>query len=145
MGRTEQIQWHYARCVTHLVRLRMLARDLPGAPVMSKVIQETTLATSAILAEAEAGFCAALTPAADGQHGSANASLLATRLARLETAAENVVAAAREGDTAALRQHLRRFDALTTAIWTVWLSALTPARSPARSNRTSAIPMSTGG
>jgi hypothetical protein len=145
MGRTEQIQWHYARCAAHLVRLRMLARDLPGAPVVSSVIQETTLATSAILAEAEAGFCAALTPAADGLHSSGNASLLATRLARLETAAENAVAAARQGDTAALRQHLRRFDALTTAIWTVWVSALTPARSPAPGRRMSAYPMSTGG
>jgi pyridoxal biosynthesis lyase PdxS len=61
----EQMRWHHARCVTHLVRLRMLARDLAGVPVMSGVIQEIVTATSAILAEAEAGYCAVLIPAAE--------------------------------------------------------------------------------
>jgi len=56
----------------------------------------------------------------DGGHGGSRvARFLAARLARLAAAADYVVTAARDGNAVALRQHLRRFDALTSALWTV--------------------------
>jgi hypothetical protein len=41
------------------------------------------------------------------------------RLDRLAVAAEDAIAAARAGDPGEMRGHLRRFDALTSALWTV--------------------------
>jgi hypothetical protein len=136
MSTTEQMRQHQARCVPHRVRLRMLAHDLADAPVTSRVLYETAQETSAILAEAKAGCRTALTPAADGRHSSGNASLLRTRLVRLEAAADDAVAAAQGRDTAALRQHLSRFDALTAAMWTVLPSIFTPARPRTQGRRT---------
>ncbi len=135
MGVTEQMRQHQERCVLHQVRLRMLVHDLTGALVTSRVIYETAQGTSAIVAEAKAGCRTALAPAAGGRHGSGHASLLGTRLARLEAAADDAVAAARASDTAALRQHLGRFDALTAAIWTVLPSVFTPARPRSQGRR----------
>ena len=110
-----------------IVRLRMLAHDLAGAPVTSQVIHQTAQETSAIVAAAKAGCHTVLAPAADGRPGAGHACLLRTRLARLEAAAADAVAAARDNDTAALRQHLGRFDALTAAIWAVLPAASTRA------------------
>ncbi len=138
MGATEQMRKHQARCVPHQVRLRMLAHDLTGAPVTSRVIHQTAQETSAIVAEAKVGYRTALAPAADGRLGSGNASLLGARLARLEAAADDAVAAARDSDTAALRQHLGRFDALTAAIWTVLPSVFASARPRSSGRRTCA-------
>jgi hypothetical protein len=45
--------------------------------------------------------------------------LLRVRLDWLAAAADDAVAAAREGNSAQMGRHLRRFDALTSAIWTV--------------------------
>jgi hypothetical protein len=63
---------------------------------------------------------------ADDGLRSANLSLLTARQARLEHAAEDAIASAREaargGNVAALRQRLQRFDTLTSAMWTVQLS-----------------------
>jgi hypothetical protein len=44
---------------------------------------------------------------------------LRVRLDRLAVAADAAMTAAREGDSGEMRRHLRRFDALTSAIWTV--------------------------
>jgi hypothetical protein len=41
------------------------------------------------------------------------------RLSRLTAAAGDAVAAAGAGDFSQLRRHLRRFEALTSAIWAV--------------------------
>ena len=46
-------------------------------------------------------------------------TFLRVRLDRLAAAADNAIAAARAGDFGEMRQYLRRFDTLTSAIWTV--------------------------
>lgn len=128
MSASEQIRQNRHRCMPHLAKLRMLAHD-PAAPsATSKVVREITRATNAIMAEATAGYRTALVPAADSSRGSGNPSLLQPRLARLQAAAEDTVAAASHQDAAALRQHVRRFESLTSAIWAVLLSAVAPAR-----------------
>lgn len=123
---------HHTRCAPHLARLRMLAAGQPGAPLPPGVVRQVTEATSVILAEAKAAERAALTPVAGGPHAPGNPSLLAARLTRLENAARDAIASARDGNAAMLRQQLRRFDALTSAMWTVQLSACDPGRSQAR-------------
>ena len=55
---------------------------------------------------------------------------------RLAAAADDAAAAARAGGAAELRRHLRRFDTLTAAIWTVQdaLSVTHPVPGPGRSS-----------
>ena len=79
---------------------------------MAKVAE----ATDAILAEAEA---AGRETRAVGGDGPDPGIFLAVRLSRLAVAAGEAVAAAGAGDFTQLRRHLRRFEALTSAIWTV--------------------------
>jgi hypothetical protein len=118
MSDADQIQDHQARCLADLISLRMLARGEAGMPPPRWVVVEIARATSAILAEAEAAGCAALAAAGGGdKHG--DATFLQVRLDRLATAANDAIAAARAGNSAELRQHLYRFDALTSAIWAV--------------------------
>lgn len=118
MSVTEQIEDHQARCLTQLISLRMLAQTEPGALLPRRVVVEIARATGAVVAEAEAGGQAVLAAAADEpQRG--DGTFLRVRLDRLAAAAEDAVAAARAGDSAELRRHLRRFDTLTAAIWTV--------------------------
>jgi predicted lipid-binding transport protein (Tim44 family) len=118
MSVTEQIEDHQARCLTQLISLRMLAQTEPGALLPRRVVLEIARATGAVVAEAEAGGQAVLAAAADEpQRG--DGTFLRVRLDRLAAAAEDAVAAARAGDSAELRRHLRRFDTLTAAIWTV--------------------------
>ena len=107
---------HQARCVPHLVRLRMLARTEADAPLPWLVADEVIQATEAILAEAEAAGREATTAA---EVGLDTAMFLGARLTRLASAASDAVAAAWMGDFAQLRRHLARFDTLTSAIWTV--------------------------
>jgi hypothetical protein len=114
MTAADEIRDHQERCQPHVLRLRMLALDEAGpAPVAVDVGE----ATGAILAEAEASSRAALA-AADGSHPGAG-TFLRVRLDRLAVAADEAIAAARHGNPADLRLHLRRFEALTAAIWTV--------------------------
>jgi hydrogenase maturation factor HypE len=117
MSVADQRQDHQARCLAHLVSLRMLARDETGMPPPRWVVVEIAKATSAILAEAEAAGHAAL--AAVGGRGRGDETFLRVRLDRLAAAANDAITAARAGDSAELRQHLRRFDVLTSAIWAV--------------------------
>jgi hypothetical protein len=51
--------------------------------------------------------------------GPAPGILLSVRLNRLAAAAGDAVAAAGAGDFTQLRRHLRRFEALTSALWAV--------------------------
>lgn len=58
---------------------------------------------------------------------------LDARLGRLAAAAGEAVAAATDGDLGALRRHVRNFDVLTSALWTVQLELdAAAAPSPAR-------------
>ena len=119
MSLADQIQDHQARCVAPLISLRMLAQGEAGMPLPRWVVTEVTEATGTVLAEAEAGGRAALTVAGvSGGYPRAEA-FLRVRLDRLAAAARDAIAAARAGDAGDLRRHLRRFDALTSAIWTV--------------------------
>jgi hypothetical protein len=134
MSVADQVQDHQARCLTHLISLRMLARDEPGTPPARWAVAEIARATSAILAEAEAAGRAALA-AAGGGHNRGGETFLRVRLDRLAAAAKDAIAAAQAGNPAELRRHLYRFDTLTSAIWTVHdaVYAPPPSQRPARS------------
>jgi hypothetical protein len=131
MSDADQIQDHQARCLADLISLRMLARGEAGMPPPRWVVVEIARATTAILAEAEAAARATLA-AVGGGDTRGDATFLRVRLDRLATAANDAIAAARTGNSAELRQHLHRFDALTSAIWTVHDALYGPrrARSP---------------
>jgi hypothetical protein len=121
MDVADRTEDHQARCLPYLLRLRILAMDEAGAPLPWLAAEEIARATRAILAEvAEAGRGAAdrgtRTVAGDGP---GPGTFLSVRLSRLAAAAEDAINAAGTGDFAQLRRHLARFDALTSAIWTV--------------------------
>jgi hypothetical protein len=118
----------YTRCVPRLARLRLLAGDSAGAPLPPAAAAEAGQAARAIVAETGAAGQAAVAAVAESRRGSA-AVFLAARQARLAAAADEVVAAAADGSAAALSRPLRRFEALTTALWTVQ-SDLRPASPP---------------
>jgi hypothetical protein len=107
---------HRARCVPHLLRLRMLVREQTEAPLPWLAAAEVIRATDAILAEAEAAGCEARAAAGGGP---GPGIFLGVRLSRLTAAADDAIAAARVGDFTQLRRHLCRFDTLTSAIWAV--------------------------
>ena len=111
----DRTEGHQARCLPHLLVLRMLASDAEAPSpwlAMAKVAQ----ATDAILAEAEAAGREARAASGDGP---GPGIFLGVRLSRLAVAAGEAVAAAGAGDFTQVRRHLRRFEALTSAIWTV--------------------------
>jgi hypothetical protein len=60
-------------------------------------------------------------------------TLLRVRLDRLVAAAQELVTAARDEDYAGLRRHLRRFEALTSASWTVQQAVFGPVPRPRNS------------
>ena len=130
MSVADQIQDRQARCLAHLISLRMLARGEAGTPPSRWVIVEIARATGAILAEAEAAGRAALA-AADGKNRGGE-TFLRVRLDRLAAAAHDAIDAARAGNSAELCRYLHRFDVLTSAIWTVHDAVYGPrrARSP---------------
>jgi hypothetical protein len=113
MDVVDTLEDHQARCLPHLLSLRMLARYTPDAPLPWLAVAEVTQATEAILAEVEAAVWAATGGSPDP------GIFLSVRLSRLAAAAGEAVAAAGAGDFTQLRGHLRRFEALTSAIWAV--------------------------
>ena len=119
MSIADQIHGHQARCVAPLISLRMLAQGEAGAPLPRWVVVEVAQATGTVLAEAEAAGRAALAAAGVRSDHSGGETFLRVRLDRLAAAASEAIAAARAGDPGAMGRHLRRFDALTSAIWTV--------------------------
>jgi hypothetical protein len=127
---TDDLRDHQARCMPHVAILQMFASSLADVQLSPDAVRRVADATGAILAEARAAGRAAL--AGEGLR-SANLSLLTARQARLEHAAEDAIASAREaargGNIAALRQRLQRFDTLTSAMWTVQLSVWEDAAS----------------
>jgi hypothetical protein len=114
-----QIQDHQARCMAPLISLRMLVQGEAGTPLPRWVVVEVAQATGTVLAEAEAVGRAALTAVGGSRGYRGDEAFLRVRLDRLAAAADDAIAAARAGDFGVLRGHLRRFDALTSAIWTV--------------------------
>jgi hypothetical protein len=130
MALADEVRKHHSHCVADLLRLRMLARDDVGAPLPPGVAHQVGDATSLILAEAEAAERAALATVAGSDRGSPVARFLAARLARLTGAAADAVAAAENGNARAMRLHLRRFDSLASATWTVQLAMCAPPKRP---------------
>ena len=112
----DRIGDHQARCLPYLLTLRMLARDDAETPFPWLARVEVTRATGAILAEAEA---AGREVWAVTGGGPGTIIFLGVRLRRLAVAADDAIAAAGAGDFTRLRRHLRRFEALTSAIWEV--------------------------
>jgi hypothetical protein len=119
MSVADQIRDHQARCVAPLITLRMLAQGETGLPLPRWVVVEVAQATSTVIAEAEAAGCAALSVVGAGRGHPGNGTFLRVRLDRLARAASDAIDAARAGDFGEMRQHLRRFEALTSAIWPV--------------------------
>jgi len=119
MSVADQLQEHQDRCLAPLIALRMLAQGEAGTPLPRWVVVEVAQATGTVLAAAEAAGRAALaaTGADSGHRG--DETFLRVRLDRLAAAAGDAIAAARAGNSGEMRRHLRRFDALTSAIWTV--------------------------
>lgn len=126
---TDEIHDHEARCQRHLLTLAMLARNGDDQPPTAA---EVGRVTGAIFTEAEASARAALAAAAPAHPGTW--TLLLARLNRLAAAASETVTAARDGDAAALRRHVRRLETVTSAIWTVQHAVCDPAP-PARATR----------
>ena len=119
MSVADQIQEHQDRCLAPLISLRMLAQGEAGVPLPRWVVVEVARGTSTVLAEAEAASRAVLTAAGFGGGHQGDETFLRVRLDRLAAAAGDAITAARAGDFGEMRRHLRRFDALTSAIWTV--------------------------
>jgi hypothetical protein len=115
VGLADEVQDHRARCQPYLLRLRMLVRSEAGMPEPLQIAAEIAEATGAILAGAEAADHAAQVDGASSMAG----MFLRVRLNRLAAAAEDAITAARAEDYARMRHHLRRFEALTSAMWTV--------------------------
>ncbi len=136
MNTADDVRDHQARCGPHLARLWMLAVDAADAPLADGIAGQVTNATSAVLAEVKAAERAALTPAA-GDRTAGTRPLLAARLTRLEHAADDAVASARDGNSVTLRDQLRWFGTLTSAMWTVQLSVCDEAAARARPGRQS--------
>jgi hypothetical protein len=119
MSVADQIRDHQARCVAPLISLRMLAQGEAGTPLPRWVVVEVAQATGTVLAEAEAAGRAVLAAVGIVRGHPGDGTFLRVRLDRLAAAGSDAIAAARAGDSGEMRRHLRRFDALTSAIWTV--------------------------
>jgi hypothetical protein len=116
MTPTGEIHDHQVRCQPHLLRLRLMVRSETGT-LPARVAVEVAEAVGAILAEAEAAGRSVSATTLDSRGGAG--LFLRVRLNRLEVAGDDAITAARAGNLAEMRRHLRRFDALTSAIWTV--------------------------
>jgi D-serine deaminase-like pyridoxal phosphate-dependent protein len=116
MATADQIRDRQESCQSHLLGLRMLAW---GEEEPAVTAAQADQATRAIIAEVEAAVEAALAADVGGHRSPAARTFLQARLDRLARAAQELVTAARNEDTAELRRHLRRFEALTSASWTV--------------------------
>ena len=136
MNTADDVRDHQARWGPHGAWLWILAVGAADAPLADGLAGQVTKATSAILAEVKAAERAAPASAAGGRTAGTR-PLLAARLTRLEHAAEDAVASARDGNAVTLRDQLRRFGTLTSAMWTVQLSVCDEATARARPGRRS--------
>jgi hypothetical protein len=127
MSTADQIQDHQERCRAHLLSLRMLAW---GEEDPALAAAQADKATGAIIAEVEAAIQAALAADVGSRRRPAAGTFLRVRLDRLAAAAQELVTAARDEDYPGLRRHLRRFEALTSASWTVQHAVFGPVPPP---------------
>jgi len=88
-------------------------------PLPRWVVVEVAQATGSVIAEAEAAGRAALSAAGADSGHPGEGTFLRVRLDRLAASASDAIVAARSGNYGELRRHLRRFETLTSAIWTV--------------------------
>jgi hypothetical protein len=119
MSVADQIHDYQVRCLAPLISLRMLAQGEAGTPLPRWVVVEVAQATGVVLAEAEAAGRAALSAVGASVGHPRDETFLRVRLERLAVAANAAITAARAGDSTEMRIHLRRFESLTSAIWTV--------------------------
>src|SRR5260370_29797538 len=98
----DQIEDHQARCLPHMLRLRMLARDDAQAALPWQAVLEVIQATEAIQAEAEAAGRDARDARAAAEDDRGAGTFLSVRLTRLTAAADDPVPAAGRGDFAQL-------------------------------------------
>lgn len=126
MSVADQIRDHQSRCLADLISLQMLAHGEAGVPLPRWVVVQVARSTGAVLAEAEAAAQTAQNVASRGPNPR-DETFLRVRLKRLAASADDAIAAARDGDSAAMRRHLNRFDALTSAIWAVQHAVYDPA------------------
>jgi hypothetical protein len=123
MTADDEIRDHQLRCQPYLLELHMLARIEAG---LAPTAAEVGRATGAIVAEVGAASHAVLAAAGCSRRHPGAGPFLQVRLNRLTAAAQEAINAARDGDSAALRRVLHRFEALTTALWTVHDSVREP-------------------
>lgn len=126
MSVADQIRDHQSRCLADLISLQMLAHGEAGVPLPRWVVVQVARSTGAVLAEAEAAAQTAQNVASRGPNPR-DETFLRVRLKRLAASADDAITAARDGDSAAMRRHLNRFDALTSAIWAVQHAVYDPA------------------
>ena len=100
-----------------LRRLRFLAGSQDGTTPVKEFAAEVRHSTNAIIAEAEAMSRATIAARTSGEPQAD--TFLWVRVTRLATSADQAVNAALNGDLSGLRTHLRHFESLTSAIWTV--------------------------
>ncbi len=103
------------RCQRRLLSARLLVLS-PDSVSPSRLAADVRDATNAVIAEVETMSRAAV-EASRREPG--DETFLWVRVTRLAVAADRAVNAARSGDLAGLDAHLRHFDSLTSAIWTV--------------------------
>jgi hypothetical protein len=145
MAAASEIRDHYAHCMPHLARRHMLDRHQAGVPRPPGLADEVSEPTSAILAEADAALRATVA-AVPGARSRVVAGFLTDRVARLAATADEAVSAAKDGDAAAVRRCLLRFEVLTSAVWTVQVAMpdrakpLQSARGPQRPRSLYRIP-----
>ena len=106
------------RCRQQLSRLRTLALGQGGTLPSQQAAGEIREAANSVLAEVEA-MAMSRTVLEGGRRDPGAETFLWVRVNRLAATADQAVDAARRGDAAGLLAHLRRFETLTSAMWTV--------------------------
>jgi len=104
------------RCRRQLSRMWALALEQDDTAPSWLTVGEIREAAGAVVAEMEATNCAIVE---DGQRSPGAELILWARVARLAKTADRVADAAQQGDAAELRAHLRHFETLASALWTV--------------------------
>lgn len=121
MTAAQDILERRARCGPRLARLRLLATPPVDESFPPAMAEDISKEISLILAEAAAATRVVVSASGGGRRH-AVAAFLDVRLARLVSAAREVTDAAKAADTGQLHRSVSRFDALTSAMWTVELA-----------------------